>query len=331
MKPEYVATIISEYGKFFLSGAIVRSKKPIHWCATCRTALAEAEVEYEDHTTPSIYVKFPLVSPALGLPELAAGGPASLVIWTTTPWTLPANLAIAVHPDLEYAVLEVDGELLVVAAELAEKLLSAWGLKGKEVFRTLGRNLEGAVCHHPWIDRTSQVILADYVTVTAGTGLVHIAPGHGQEDYDSGRRYHLAPYSPVDDDGRFTKEVPEFQGQGVWKANPGIIELLRQRGALLLTEEASHSYPALLALQGAHYLSGHGTVVHLHGEKRPKRKGPQGHRGGDLDTPLGPGAHLSDGGAAPRLVHLPAAGLGCAHRGLSLSGLRPGAPHPGDS
>jgi isoleucyl-tRNA synthetase len=243
MKPQYVATIIAEFGKFFLSGAIYRSKKPIHWCSTCRTALAEAEVEYEDHRTPSVYVKFSLVTPPVGAPELGAGGPVSLVIWTTTPWTLPANLAIAVHPELEYAVLEVDGERLVVAAELAETLLSAWGLKGKEVLRVPGRALEGAVCRHPWIDRTSQVILADYVTVTAGTGLVHIAPGHGQEDYDSGRRYNLAPYSPVDDDGRFTKEVPEFQGLGVWEANPGIIEHLRQRGALLLAEEAGHSYP----------------------------------------------------------------------------------------
>ncbi len=243
MNPHYVATIISEYGKFFLSGAIYRSKKPIHWCATCRTALAEAEVEYEDHGTPSIYVKFPLVSPPPGLPELGTGDPVSLVIWTTTPWTLPANLAIAVHPDLEYAVLAVNGERLVTAAELAEGLLSHWGLQGKEVLRVPGQRLEGAVGRHPWIDRNSQVILADYVTVTAGTGLVHIAPGHGQEDYDSGRKYNLTPYSPVDDDGRFTPEVPEFQGLEVWEANPGIIAHLRQRGALLLAEEASHSYP----------------------------------------------------------------------------------------
>ena len=243
MNPAYVATIISEFGKFYLSGSIYRSKKPIHWCATCHTALAEAEVEYEDHRTPSIYVKFPLVSPPPGLPELGTGGRVFLVIWTTTPWTLPANLAIAVHPDLEYAVMEANGDRLVVAAELAEGLLSHWGLHGQEIIRVPGRRLEGAVGRHPWIDRNSQVILADYVTVTAGTGLVHIAPGHGQEDYDSGLRYNLAPYSPVDDDGRFTSEVPEFQGLGVWEANPEIIELLRRQGALLLAEEAGHSYP----------------------------------------------------------------------------------------
>ena len=243
MKPHYVATILAEFGKFFLSGAIYRSKKPVHWCATCRTALAEAEVEYEDHSTPSVYVKFPLVSPPPEVPELGAGGPVYLVIWTTTPWTLPANLAIAVHPDLEYAVMKVNGDRLVVAAELAESLLSSFGLKGQEVLRVRGHRLEGAVCRHPWIDRTSQVILADYVTVTAGTGLVHIAPGHGQEDYDSGRKYNLAPYSPVDDDGRFTSEVPEFQGLGVWEANPKVIEHLQKMRALLLAEEAQHSYP----------------------------------------------------------------------------------------
>ena len=243
MKPHYVATILAEFGKFFLSRAIYRSKKPVHWCATCRTALAEAEVEYEDHSTPSVYVKFPLVSPPPEVPELGAGGPVYLVIWTTTPWTLPANLAIAVHPDLEYAVMKVNGDKLVVAAELAESLLSSFGLKGQEVLRVRGHRLEGAVCRHPWIDRTSQVILADYVTVTAGTGLVHIAPGHGQEDYDSGRKYNLAPYSPVGDDGRFTSEVPEFQGLGVWEANPKVIEHLQKMGALLLAEEAQHSYP----------------------------------------------------------------------------------------
>ena len=240
MNHAYVAAILEEYGKFFLSGAVYRSKKPVHWCATCHTALAEAEVEYEEHKTPSIFVKFPLVKPAAGM---AADKPISLVIWTTTPWTLPANLAIAVHPDLEYVLVDAGAEALVVAADLADGLLSQWGLKGKELARYPGRALEGAVCRHPWLERDSQVILADYVTLTAGTGLVHIAPGHGQEDYDSGRKYGLKPYSPVNDSGRFTKEVPEFEGQGVWEANAGIIELLRGQGKLLGAEEVTHSYP----------------------------------------------------------------------------------------
>ncbi len=243
MKPAYVAEILEEYGEFYFSGAIHRSKKPIHWCATCRTALAEAEVEYEEHKAPSVYVKFPLKD-ARGKELLDTGDlPVSLVIWTTTPWTLPANLAVAVHPDFQYAVVRVGEEFLVVAADLAAGLLAHLGLAG-EVRRTVrGRELEGLVCRHPWIARDSQVILASYVTLEAGTGLVHIAPGHGQEDYDFGRRYGLEPYSPVDDGGRFTSEVPEFVGQKVEAANPGIIELLRQKGKLLKAEETSHSYP----------------------------------------------------------------------------------------
>ena len=177
-------------------------------------------------------------------PQLGAYENISLVIWTTTPWTLPANLAIAVHPDLEYAAVDTGNEVLVVAADLAQGLLSSWGLQGQEIFRVKGRALEGAVCRHPWLDRDSQVILANYVTLEAGTGLVHIAPGHGQEDYDSGRRYNLPPYSPVDDGGRFTQEVPEFAGQKVWEANAGIIELLRQRGQTPgRPGDITHSYP----------------------------------------------------------------------------------------
>ncbi|MBM4283966.1 MAG: isoleucine--tRNA ligase [Deltaproteobacteria bacterium] len=242
MKPAYVAAIVSEFARFFLDGAVYRSKKPVHWCAHCLTALAEAEVEYHDHRTPSIYVKFPLVRPPAAAPELGRGAVA-LVIWTTTPWTLPANQAIAVHPELDYAALQVNGEVLVVAADLAAGLLSYLGLTGREIWRGPGTALQGAVCRHPWLERDSQVILADYVTLAAGSGLVHIAPGHGQEDYDSGRRYGLAPYSPVDDHGRFTSEAPEFAGQMVWAANAGIMELLQGRGALLQAEETTHSYP----------------------------------------------------------------------------------------
>jgi isoleucyl-tRNA synthetase len=243
MNPAYVAEILEEYGQFYFGGAIHRSKKPIHWCATCRTALAEAEVEYEEHQTPSIFVRFPLVSLPPAAPELGSYKNVSFVIWTTTPWTLPANLAIAVHPDLEYAALDLGGEVLVVAADLAPGLLSFWGLQGREIFRVKGRKLEGAIGRHPWLPRDSQVILAEYVTLEAGTGLVHIAPGHGQEDYDSGRKYGLQPYSPVDDGGRFTPEVPEFAGQKVWEANPGIIELLEQKGKLVAAAAATHSYP----------------------------------------------------------------------------------------
>jgi isoleucyl-tRNA synthetase len=243
MNNAYVAEILEEYGQFYFSGAIHRSKKPIHWCATCRTALAEAEVEYENEKSPSVFVKFSLVKAPEQVPELGSYKNVSLVIWTTTPWTLPANLAIAVHPDLEYVAMDLGDEIQVMAADLAPGLLIQWGLAGQEILKVKGRKLEGAICRHPWLERDSQVILANYVTLEAGTGLVHIAPGHGQEDYDSGRKYNLQPYSPVDDGGKFTQEVPEFAGQRVWEANAGIIELLKKRGKLLAAQEMTHSYP----------------------------------------------------------------------------------------
>jgi isoleucyl-tRNA synthetase len=243
MNNSYVAEILEEYGQFYFSGAIHRSKKPIHWCAQCRTALAEAEVEYENEKSPSIFVRFPLVKASEMAPELSTHNNVALVIWTTTPWTLPANLAVAVHPDLEYVAMGLGNEVLVMAADLAPGLLSQWGLTGQVILKVKGRKLEGAICRHPWLGRDSQVILANYVTLEAGTGLVHTAPGHGQEDYDSGRRYGLEPYSPVDDGGRFTQEVPEFAGQKVWDANAGIIELLKAKGKLLAAQEMTHSYP----------------------------------------------------------------------------------------
>ncbi|MFP3868127.1 MAG: isoleucine--tRNA ligase [Desulfobacteraceae bacterium] len=243
MSNDYVAGIIREYGRIALSGAVYRSKKPIYWCNTCHTALAEAEVEYYDQETPSIFVKFALLSD-LGaeFPQLQ-GRPISLVIWTTTPWTLPANLAIALNPQFDYAAMQVGEEILILARDLAEPVLHTLGLKGEEKARIPASRLEGLICQHPWIARQSQVILADYVTLAAGTGLVHIAPGHGLEDFESGRRYNLETYSPVDDEGRFLPEVEDFAGQQVWEANPAIINLLQTRGALLGAEKISHSYP----------------------------------------------------------------------------------------
>ncbi len=243
MSNDYAAQIIAEYGKISLAGGVYRSKKPVHWCTTCHTALAEAEVEYEDHRTPSIFVKFPLLDDlSQDFPALA-GRPVFLVIWTTTPWTLPANLAIAVNPQFNYAALQVGQEVYIVAQDLAPRILEMLGLPGEEVAVIPAGRLEGRRARHPWIERESQVILADYVTLEAGSGLVHIAPGHGQEDYDSGRRYNLETYSPVDDNGRFLPEVAEFAGLKVWDANPRIIELLKERGALLGGKDISHSYP----------------------------------------------------------------------------------------
>jgi isoleucyl-tRNA synthetase len=239
MAPAYQAVIARELGRFVGRGLVYKGLKPVHWCMHCKTALAQAEVEYEEQQTPSVYVKFPLVTPPPGVP---AG--ASIVIWTTTPWTLPANLGVAVHPEEEYVALEAGGEALVVAAKLASDVATI--AKFGEVRRLAafpGRQLAELEYRHPWIDRTGRVAVADFVAMDTGTGLVHIAPGHGEEDYDLGRSLGLRVYNPVDDDGRFVPEIEHFAGMTVWEANPRIIDLLRQRGALVAEVPLTHTYP----------------------------------------------------------------------------------------
>lgn len=245
MDYSYEAAIVRELGKFTGRGNLYKGKKPIHWCSSCETALAEAEVEYADKDSPSVYVKFPVDNFKDKFPDLA-GFSANIVIWTTTPWTLPANLAVCLHPDFEYVFVKPgDGpELLVLAGELAESCLKKFGIEKVEVVkRVKGAELADIRCRHPFIDRLVPVILGDHVTLDAGTGCVHTAPGHGQEDYEIGQRYGLDIYNPVDNKGKFTKQVPEFEGQYVFKANAGIIELLAQKGALLAEEKIRHSYP----------------------------------------------------------------------------------------
>ncbi|HXG16732.1 MAG TPA: isoleucine--tRNA ligase [Calidithermus sp.] len=239
MEPAYQAVIAREFGRFVGRGLVYKGLKPVHWCMHCKTALAQAEVEYEEQRTDSVYVTFPLTAPLAGV------GPAALVIWTTTPWTLPANLAIAVHPEEDYVALDVgSGERLVVAARLAAEVAKVAGLgEVREAARMPGRSLAGLEYRHPWIDRTGQVAVADFVTMEAGTGLVHIAPGHGEEDYELGRRLGLRIYNPVDDDGRFTADVAHFAGLTVWEANPRIVEHLRARGRLLAQSPLTHTYP----------------------------------------------------------------------------------------
>jgi len=241
MAPAYQAVIAREFGRFVGRGIVYKGLKPVHWCMHCKTALAQAEVEYEDQQTPSVYVKFPLVSPLPGAPDAPRPG---LVIWTTTPWTLPANLAVAVHADEEYVALQAGGETLVVAAKLADDVtrVARLGDVGRAAAMP-GRSLEGLEYHHPWIDRTGKVAVADFVAMDAGTGLVHIAPGHGEEDYDLGRALGLRIYNPVDDDGRFAADVEHFAGMTVWEANPAIVEHLRRRGALLAERTLAHTYP----------------------------------------------------------------------------------------
>jgi isoleucyl-tRNA synthetase len=241
----YEATIARECCKFALDGSLVRSKKPIYWCCSCQTALAEAEIEYKDEASPSIFVKFPFIDdPGTVMPELA-GKKVSVVIWTTTPWTLPANLAIALHPDFEYAAVETTpGEVLIVARDLVENCMATFGIGDFTVLGTLAaRLLEKKRCRHPLYDRESLLILGDHVTLEAGTGCVHTAPGHGREDYEVGLQYGLDAYSPVNDRGCFTDEVEQFAGQFVFKANAAINDALAESGALLAGEKISHSYP----------------------------------------------------------------------------------------
>jgi isoleucyl-tRNA synthetase len=246
MSYDYEAATVAELGRLYLAGGVYKGKKPVYWCASCKTALAEAEVEYHDHTTPSIYVKFACVSDiASRFPKLA-DEKVSIVIWTTTPWTIPANLAIALHPEFIYVAVKVRGEVLILARELLDDCLEKFGCS-KEVYEILdefpGSAIEGLRFRHPLYERDSLLILAPFVTLEAGTGCVHIAPGHGQEDYEIGIKYGLENYAPVDDDGCFTADVKDFAGQFVFSANDSIIDQLNSVGSLLARMDMQHTYP----------------------------------------------------------------------------------------
>jgi isoleucyl-tRNA synthetase len=244
MNYAYEAAIVRELGKFVGSGGVYKGKKPVYWCGSCETALAEAEVEYADHESPSISVRFALPDAAAAIPSLA-GKDVSVVIWTTTPWTLVSNLAVALHPQFDYVAVDIGADSVIIVAEaLLSQSLEKFGVKEHRVIEKFkGNKLEGLKARHPFIDRDSQVILGEHVTLEAGTGVVHTAPGHGQEDYEVGMRYGLDVYAPVDHKARFTKEAGRFAGEHVHKANKGIIALLKDKNALLAEEKISHSYP----------------------------------------------------------------------------------------
>ena len=240
----YEANILRELGKFVGTGGVYRGLKPVHWCMSCLTALAEAEVEYQDHTSPAIYVAFPLTSDPSALDSGLAGTAVSVVIWTTTPWTLPANLAIVVHPAEEYVVFRSGGRNFITAAKLMDETARKCRLGTPEVVaRFPGARLEGFQAKHPWLDRASPIFTAEYVTMDQGTGCVHTAPGHGADDYETGIKHNLPVYNPVDDTGRFVPEVEHFAGMNVWEANAAIIALLKAEGRLLQVEDFQHQYP----------------------------------------------------------------------------------------
>ena len=282
MSRDFEAKIVEVFGELALQGFIYRGLKPVFWCATCETALADAEVEYENHTSNSIYVRFPLKHDPKGVFEGVqvfgssgvqdnANSELSLpehlntyaVIWTTTPWTIPANLAIAAHPDADYAVVRAKREeetaFYLVAVPLVESVMQAAGVTEYETVKTLrGADLEGLIFQHPLFHRTSPVVLADYVTMDAGTGLVHTAPGHGKEDFETGLRYGLEVLTPVDNAGRYTAAAGEYNGQKFEglrvttfgdkkgldaEANGVLIAALRASGNLLSATKFEHSYP----------------------------------------------------------------------------------------
>jgi len=248
MSYDYEASIVREFFRFVKNGSVYKGKKPVHWCPSCVTALAEAEVEYAEKESPSIFVRFQIVDEDVSkyLPQLS-DKKVYIVIWTTTPWTLPANLALAVHPELMYAAVESATEdenaTHIVAEDNLEGLKEKGVIKGDVILKISGDKLEGMRARHPFIERESRVILGDFVTVGEGSGIVHIAPGHGEDDYEAGLKYGLDIYAPVDDRGKFTKHVHEFEGQFVFKANEGIVELLKEKNALLAFDKIRHSYP----------------------------------------------------------------------------------------
>ena len=275
MSNHYEAETARMFGRFVERGYVYKGARPVYWCIVDQTALAEAEVEYHQHTSPSVYVKFPLRSDPAEIDPALAGRKVFVVIWTTTPWTLPANLGIAVHPDFEYSAFEHGDEVYIVASELVEAVATKCGLVGendgeervmpKVLARFPGAKLDRLECGHAWLDRASLLMVGEHVTLggeadaeteldvseaqkkspesKAGTGCVHTAPGHGHDDFVIGKRYGLEIYCPVDNAGRFTPEVETFAGERVFEANDKIVEFMRKKGVLLFSEKYDHRYP----------------------------------------------------------------------------------------
>ncbi len=252
MKPVYEQAVLQVFADLVDAGLVYRDLKPVHWSIANRTALAEAELEYEDRTDSSVYVRFDICEPtalatafSLDSPTASSLTDAGLLIWTTTPWTLPANRLIAVHPEVEYALVELAGKPTVVASSLITSVAGKLGVETPAPSATAkGKALLEIAYQHPFLDFQGRVVAADYVTLEDGSGLVHTAPGHGQEDYLTGLREGVPTYCPVRGDGTYDDSVPEWlRGLSVWDANPKVVERLRSKGHLLHHEEYSHSYP----------------------------------------------------------------------------------------
>lgn len=246
MAPKYEAEQLRAFAEILRNGHVYKGLKPVHWCLDCRSALAEAEVEYEDKTSPAIDVRFRVKDPGelakrFGVQNLKPS--ASVVIWTTTPWTLPANQAVALGPEIRYSLIDTGDEVLLLATELAERVLERAGItQSTRIGEVEGAKLEGLELQHPFYERVVPMILGDHVTLDDGTGAVHTAPGHGAEDFEVGLKYKLEVYNPVGSDGRFVTGTPLFEGERVFDANKHVIEVLEERGALLHHTTLKHRY-----------------------------------------------------------------------------------------
>lgn len=245
MDPEYEAATARELKNFMQRDFLKRNKKPVFWCPSCQTALAEAEVEYQELTSPSIYVAFPLQDPGIREKFPAVQGKQVYIpIWTTTPWTIPANMGIAVHPEFEYFLVQDRDSVYIIAEKLLSECIQIFQLQEpRTIGNCQGSELENIEAVHPLYNRASPIVLADYVTLETGTGCVHTAPGHGQEDYETGLKYNLEVYAPVDAEGKFTFQTEFFEGQDVFQANPEVINKLKENNYLLSQSEFRHSYP----------------------------------------------------------------------------------------
>jgi len=244
MSPDYESVIVETLFAFLEKDAVYKGLRPVYWCIFDKTALAEAEVEYEMHTSPSVWVKYALTSDPAAIDLALRGKKVSTIIWTTTPWTLPASMAVAFHPDLEYVALQSGDSVYIVADALAKATIENCSLTGAEVIaRFPGRKLEKVTFAHPFLDRKILGVLADYVTTDQGTGAVHTAPSHGADDFYTGSRYKLDQTCNVDEAGRMRNGLPEYEGKTVFQANEPIIELLKQRGVLMAQAKLEHQYP----------------------------------------------------------------------------------------
>ena len=358
MSNEYEATTARLFGKFLERGYVYKGLRPVYWCIHDQTALAEAEVEYKEHTSPSVYVKFPLKSDPAKIDGALAGKNVFVVIWTTTPWTLPANLGIAVHPDFDYSAVEVGDEVYIVASELKGAFAETCQLTGtNELARFKGSKLDRLEAKHAWLDRVSLIMNGEHVTLgeadaeveldvrfeskgsaKSGTGCVHTAPGHGADDFHIGKAYGLDIYCPVDNAGRFTSEVEHFAGENIFDANPKIVELLRENGMLLLTERYEHRYPHCWRCKNPvifratpqwfismDAVSKTGRDVSLTGQRA------RADRRGEMASGMGRGPDAQYVQRPAGLVRFPPARVGRADPGVLLPGLRRAGGIAGDS